>query len=78
MNDIIETIRAAIVTDASVEARAAGAHACRTLLATLEPPVAAAQQPTIPPIANIIAALRGAPPEQLLDLAIPPVRGANR
>ena len=76
MNDFIEVIRAAFAPDASAETRAAGAQACRTLLSMLEPPPTAPQQPAIPPIANIVAALRNAPPEQLLDLAIQKLRAA--
>jgi hypothetical protein len=73
MSEIIDAIQAAIAADATPEARAAGAHACRTLLATLEPspPVGA---PAIPPIAEIAAAFRGVPAEQLLDLAIAKLR----
>ncbi|HLL21739.1 MAG TPA: hypothetical protein VK427_06395 [Kofleriaceae bacterium] len=36
MDDLIETIRTAIATDASDETRAAGAQACRTLLTALD------------------------------------------
>ncbi|HEX4354853.1 MAG TPA: hypothetical protein VHZ95_18105, partial [Polyangiales bacterium] len=65
---------------ASPDARKAGAAACRTLLATLEnghlqpPPPAAPEMPTAQGIASALVALRGVPPEQLLDLAIKQLR----
>ncbi|MEJ7598519.1 MAG: hypothetical protein WKG01_11465 [Kofleriaceae bacterium] len=37
MEDLIESIRLAVVPDASDEARAAGSSACRTLLTALDP-----------------------------------------
>jgi hypothetical protein len=57
MDNIIETIRTALATDASAEQRAAGVTACRQALAALEP---APGQPTpaMPPIATMVAALR--------------------
>nr|HEX4316254.1 hypothetical protein [Kofleriaceae bacterium] len=81
MENLLEAIRAAVVTDASPEARAAGAQACRTILAALEataaePIQAAAAQPTTPPIADLVATLRGVPMDQLLDLAIARLRAA--
>ena len=65
---IIATVRTAFAPDATAEARTAGAHACRALLATLEPPV----QPNAPTplnaaaIAQAVTTLRGVP----ADLAI--------
>jgi hypothetical protein len=65
-----ETIRTAIKPDATPEARAAGATACRTILAKLE------SAPKVNPaaIAQAVSAMRGLPTEQLLDLAIAKLR----
>lgn len=91
MDELIEAIRTATSAGATDEARAAGANACRAILAALvatpgeplaqPPPVApanAVQSPiaAAPPIAAFVSALRGMPPEQLLDLAIERLRAA--
>lgn len=90
MEDLIEKMRAATVADATDEARATGAQACRTLLTALEakhgePMTAAVAVPSpIPagsatPLATVHAlasALRGMTPDQLLDLAITRLRAA--
>lgn len=92
MDTLIEDIRAATATDATDDARATGAIACRTLLAALEAkvgePLASPttalssvqdRVPTPPPAAAvqaIAAALRGMQPDQLLDLAIARLRAA--
>ena len=79
MDELIESIRAAVAAEASPENRAVGATACRTILAALE---AVPGQPltatvaTTSPIATAVAMLRGVPPEQLLDLAIARLRAA--
>lgn len=80
MENLIEAIRNAIASDASDEARAIGAQACRTILIALETPrgepLEATAAPTatagepVAPIHAVVAALRGMPPDQLLDLAI--------
>jgi hypothetical protein len=80
MDALLEAIRGSLQTDAPPEARAAGAQACRTILTALEStagqPMTAA--PTAPPttVAAVVGALRGVPPEQLLDLAIAKLRAA--
>ena len=78
---LIESIRSAIAERASAEERAAGADACRALLTVLgaqpgEPIVPAMPIPQAPnpPIAAIVAAIRGVPREQLLDLLIAKLR----
>jgi len=84
MEELLETIRAAIADDASPEARMTGAQACRVLLATLEPaaetPPPQAAAPAAPDVAaqigHLAAALRGVPLDQLLDLAIVKLRAA--
>lgn len=77
MDQTIETIRLALLPDASDEARAAGATACRAILATLEAqpgqPLTQAVQ-TSTPIQAAIATVGGMPSEQLLDLAIAKLR----
>jgi hypothetical protein len=75
---IIVAVRGAFAADATTEARAAGAHACRAVLAVLEPAV----QPNAPvqlnaaAVMQAVTALRGVPADQLLDLAIAKLRGA--
>ena len=80
MENVLEAIQAAVASDASTEARAAGAVACRMILAALEgapgEPMAAAIPTSPSPIASIVGALRGVPPDQLLDLAIAKLRAA--
>ena len=80
MDQLIEAIRAAVAPSASPEARAAGAHACRTILAALDAPSGQPLATPVPipasPIATIVGALRGVPPDQLLDLAIAKLRAA--
>jgi hypothetical protein len=76
VNTALEAIGAALASDATPEIRAAGATACRAILAALEPQPATAAQPVVPPIASIVSALRGVPPDQLLDLAIAKLRAA--
>jgi len=88
--NLIESIRAAVAEGATPEARAAGAHACRALLAALEPPATPQPAPPRLPIAAIATALRTVPTDQLADLLIaklrtlvpadaqqPPVRALN-
>lgn len=86
METLIESIRAAIASDASDDVRATGARACRTILAaldtkpgeamTLAGPVTSTADASSPAaqIANMLGALRGIPAEQLLDLAIARLR----
>lgn len=84
METLLEAIRTAIASDASEQARAAGANACRTILTALEAKpgepmaVASAADASSPvaQIANVLGALRGVPTEQLLDLAISRLRAA--
>jgi hypothetical protein len=90
METLIEQIQVAVASDATDEARAAGAQACRTILAALEAtpgealasPAAAPQAPTAQPhipaevVRAAVTALRGMPVEQLLDLAISRLRAA--
>lgn len=78
MNDLLETIRISLASDATPDARRAGAAACRQILAGLEVATAQAQPPPLnaQAIASVVAALRGVPPEQLLDLAIAKLRSA--
>ncbi len=84
-DNLIEQIRAAVAEGATEETRAAGANACRTLLAALDtqPGAAMGTVPTplaapiqAPQIAAVVSALRGVPPDQLLDLAIQRLRAA--
>ena len=77
METHVETIRLAVALDATVEARASGAIACRTILATLEPaPMVPIAAPRLEPahIASLAATIRSVPMDQLLDLAIAKLR----
>lgn len=117
MDSYIEAIRLAIQPGATDEAKQSGIHACRAILAALEPasgepplspdasaprptepaatpapmpdaataaahppmppaPAPAAASPSMPELGALIGALRGMPPEQLLDLAIARLRAA--
>ena len=77
MHELIEVIRAAVAEDATAEAKVAGAQACRTILAALEPegePPAAAQPVAAP--GNPLAALAGLDLDRALDLVIARLRAA--
>lgn len=82
MDHLLEAIRAATATDATTEAKAAGATACRTILIALEAkegellaaPVPTPSPQQLPPVAAIVAGLKGVPVDQLLDLAIAKLR----
>jgi hypothetical protein len=80
MEGLLEAIRIGTSADASPEARQAAANACRTILTALEAkpgePIAAAAPINTTQIASVIGALRGVPPDQLLDLAIAKLRAA--
>lgn len=91
MDDLIETIRVACASDATDDIKERGAQACRTILTALDakageplaappPPTEAAATaesvPTGAQIAALVGALKGVPPEQLLDMAIARLRAA--
>lgn len=81
MENHVDTIRNAIATDASAEARAAGIAACRSILAELEPAQALAPPPTpaISPevIPQLVAMVKQMDVNQLLDVAIERLRALN-
>jgi hypothetical protein len=81
MENLIEAIRSAIASEADDQARALGAQACRTILVALETPAGEAMRAptaTAPqsPLEAAVSALRGVPPDQLLDLAIARLKAA--
>ena len=80
MDELFDQIRAATSPDATADARAAGASACRALLAAIETDAGQPLAPAAPlpsaQIGALVAALRGMPPEQILDLAIARLRAA--
>jgi hypothetical protein len=78
MENLIEAIRAASADNATAEARAAGAQACRTILAALEAKAGEplASVPPTTPMQAVLTALSQTPPEQLLDLAIAKLKAA--
>src|SRR5262245_13472589 len=77
MDELIEKIRSAIATDADESTKAAGAEACRAILAVLEvkagEPLVSAPPPSSP-LAAVAAQLRGAPPGVVLDALIAKLR----
>lgn len=81
MEELLEAIRAATSSDATDEAKASGATACRTLLSALEAKPGEALAPPVPlpstsapDIGALVAGIRGVPVDQLLDLAIAKLR----
>ncbi len=72
MTELVDAIRAAIEAEASPEARAAGAAACRSLIATLEPPAPPLVSPEA--MAQLATMLRGMNLDQVFDLAIAKLR----
>ena len=74
MHELIETIRAAVAEDATVEAKLAGAQACRVILATLDPEPPRPAPASAP--ANPLAALAGLDLDRALDLVIARLRAA--
>lgn len=79
MEPNIDLIRLAFAEDATAEARATGAAACRALVSILEPPVTPASTPRLDPaqLASIATTIRSVPMEQLLDLAIAKLRSIS-
>lgn len=81
MDTALEAIRLALAPEATQDARDTGIATCRAILAALDP---SGQQPPPPQrasidtsqIAALVGALRGVPPDQLLDLAIAKLRAA--
>lgn len=81
MENLLESIRAALVPEATSETRAAAIEACRAILgalgATPGEPLAAPRQPDIGPTAHAIASvIRSTPPDQLLDMLVAKLRAA--
>ena len=75
MEKLIEAIRLATMPDATDEARAAGVHACRSILAALHAHSGKSPTPATPtPLQTAVTALSNVPAEQLLDLAITKLR----
>lgn len=77
---LLDSIRAALASDATAETRAAGASACRTILTALDAtpgaPLGAVPVVAPSPLAAAIAGVvRSTPPEQLLDLLIAKLGG---
>jgi hypothetical protein len=75
METLIESIRTALAPDATDEGRRAGADACRTILAALEPKTAESTLP-LPDVAAIVKAVSAMGPDQLLEVAITRLRAA--
>lgn len=78
---MMDAIKAAVADNSTAETRAAGAAACRTLLAVLDAKAGepiAQPAPTAPapssPVAAIATTLRGVPLDQLADLLIAKLR----
>ena len=79
MENYAETIQTALASEASTEARAAGAAACRSVLATLDP--TPPQESASPVPANVmpqlLAMLGKMDLNQILDVAIERLRAVN-
>src|SRR4051812_16581238 len=81
MENLLESIRAALAPDSTSETRTAAIEACRAILgalgATPGEPLAAPRQPDIGPTAHAIASvIRSTPPDQLLDTLVAKLRAA--
>jgi len=81
MENLLESIRAALASDATPEARGAGIEACRAILtalgATAGEPLVPPRQVDVGPIAHSIATvIRSTPPDQLLDMLVAKLRAA--
>lgn len=87
MEPHLETIRTALLADATDDQRHRGAVACRAILAALDAnavapaDAAAVKAGAVPPslapdVAAIVGAMRALGPDQLLDLAIAKLRTA--
>lgn len=76
MKELISTIRAAVIDDASLEARAAGAAACRAILAALEsePGQPLATPSAGPTINATLPAFAQLDADQVLELVIAKLR----
>jgi hypothetical protein len=77
-DEIIAHIRAAFAPEATPEARTRAADTCRAILGVLAPEKVAAATPSSslphPNAAALASAVRGMPPDQLLDLVIARLR----
>jgi hypothetical protein len=81
LDDLIASIRAAVARDASADARAIGATACRSILTALDaqpgqPLTAAPSAASASHLAGMLHAFATMPREQLLDLLISKLRAA--
>lgn len=79
MHAAIDAIAGALANDSSPEAKRDGAAACRAVLAVLEPRAPGDVTPPAPPaphVAALVAAIRGMPMEQVLELAIAKLRSS--
>jgi hypothetical protein len=78
MEELLASIQSGVLADASPEARASAVSACRTIISVLEAtpgqPIVASAPINSTQIASMVGALRGVPPDQLLDLAIAKLR----
>jgi len=79
MEALLEAVHTAVAADATDEARALGAEACRTLLAALDAKAGQSMSASVvdtSPLMSAVSMLRGVPPDQLLDLAIAKLKAA--
>lgn len=81
MEDVLNTIRAAVASGATPEARAAGIQACKAIIAALGATsgeaFAAPRPVNVGPTAQALAAvIRTTPPDQLFDMLIAKLRAA--
>ena len=75
MDELIDKMKAGMASDASPEARAAGAAACRCVLAMIDPQPA----PSVPAnlVPQVVGMLKGMDLDQLLGVAVDRLRALN-
>lgn len=81
-DELVAAIRAALASDASSEARASAAHACRAILRSLEPAPVRNAAPSTPaasmlagtPLGNALNVLSSIPREQVLGFLVTGLR----
>lgn len=77
MDNTVETIRAALASDATEDARSAGVAACQAVLSTLSPSPATPSPAIADAMPQLLAMMGKIDLNQLLDVAIERLRTLN-